>query len=307
MSKKESINNNLNVYSQAEYEHYCFSGEPFSGYVEGIGYVLKEVVVTATPINRSGTEVSYNVHNMEFCFSGPDWIKHKELKNASFAFDTSQEIKDITSSPVKDKVELSMGDKLYFVLYLAKEQLFSSIIPHDLVTSKYASPLLADLIITAEFFTGTGPLKRELGPETASTKSLRNSHLTHIALVKFIEKSNYMTEDYTEPIGVGFNPLEKTDSGPFIEFFYDQNYNTAQFVGSANYTFTINGDNVEVLVTNTTSQHSAFLHLDIFKKPSRKETFLGIMGNVDQTYKFSMSKEEVLKKGRRTRGFTTYP
>lgn len=60
--------NGHRVYTQAEYEHFCFSGEPFTGYVEGIGYTCTEVVVTARQINRSGTEFVFDLSYVGYTF-----------------------------------------------------------------------------------------------------------------------------------------------------------------------------------------------------------------------------------------------
>ncbi len=64
--------NGHRVYTQAEYEHFCFSGEPFTGYVEGIGYTCTEVVVTARQINRSGTKFVFDLSYVGYTFDISD-------------------------------------------------------------------------------------------------------------------------------------------------------------------------------------------------------------------------------------------
>lgn len=74
-------NNSQRIYSQAEYEHYCFAQEPFSGFVEGIGYTCTEIVVTAQAINRSGTEFMYDISYMGYTFDMSDmWEEPSTLR-----------------------------------------------------------------------------------------------------------------------------------------------------------------------------------------------------------------------------------
>lgn len=70
--------NGNTVYSQAEYEHFNFSGEPFSGFVEGIGYVMKEVEVTARPINKSGMYMMFDIRQVQYIFDMSDIIYNEE-------------------------------------------------------------------------------------------------------------------------------------------------------------------------------------------------------------------------------------
>lgn len=54
------------VYSQGEYEHHVMMGIPFTGFVEGMGYVLPEIVVTPYPINNSGTHFMFDIDTVEY-------------------------------------------------------------------------------------------------------------------------------------------------------------------------------------------------------------------------------------------------
>lgn len=95
-------------------------------------------------------------------------------------------------------------------------------------------------------------------------------------------------------VGVGFNPLEKNDSGPFSEYIHDNfTYNTAQFVGSADYHFEVIGDKVNITITNQTSLQSALYHAPFVGKPSKAETPLGIGGNIEQSYSFSIPLSQI--------------
>ena len=148
-----------------------------------------------------------------------------------------------------------------------------------------------DFMITYEFITGTGPQKREFGSSHSSTVLLKKSHLTKVALVKIRVAIN--KGETKGVVVVGFNPLEKHDSGPFSELKHDNfKYNSAQFVGAADYHFEVVGDKINIKVTNETSIYSAFYHL-VDAKPSRSEAPLGIMGNVEQSYTFSIPLSQI--------------
>jgi len=56
------------VISKDEYEHYNFIGEPFSGYVEGVGYISTEIVVTAHVMNNSQTWFMFNFNRIGYSF-----------------------------------------------------------------------------------------------------------------------------------------------------------------------------------------------------------------------------------------------
>lgn len=170
-----------------------------------------------------------------------------------------------------------------------KYQMKSSL-SRNLETNNYSIPVNA-LTITYEFVTGPGPQKREFGSSHSFTNSLKKSHLTKMALAKI---KLLINKGQTKGVvGVGFNPLEKHDSGPFSELLYDKSLlNTAQFVGSADYHFEIIGDKINITVTNETSISSAFYHL-VDNKPSRDEVPLGIMGNVAQSYTFSIPLSQI--------------
>lgn len=64
----KDANGNL-VYSQAEYEHFNFTGEPFSGFVEGMGYYCSETIVIGYPHNASGSHVMFDINIIEYNFS----------------------------------------------------------------------------------------------------------------------------------------------------------------------------------------------------------------------------------------------
>jgi RHS repeat-associated protein len=148
-------------------------------------------------------------------------------------------------------------------------------------------PIVNDLMVTYEFATGTGPQKREFGPENRSTYSLKKSHLTKAALARIRILMNLgQTKGMVD---VGFNPLEGHDSGPFSELWHDNiKYNTAQFTGSARYYYEVVGDKINITVANQTSLRSALYHIPFVGEPSRSETPLGIGGNVEQSYTFSI-------------------
>jgi hypothetical protein len=144
-----------------------------------------------------------------------------------------------------------------------------------------------DFMVTYEFMTGTGPRKRVFDENSRSTHSLMRSHLTKAALAKIKRAIN--KGETKGMVGVGFNPLEGHDSGPFSELWHDNiKYNTAQFTGSANYHFEVVGDKINITVTNQTSLRSALYHMPFVGEPSRNETPLGIGGNVEQSYTFSI-------------------
>lgn len=131
-----------------------------------------------------------------------------------------------------------------------------------------------------------GPQSRKFGENNSSTKSLRRSHLTIVALSKI--KALIAQGQTKGVVDVGFNPLESQDSGPFSSFLFSQSYTTDQMVGSARYDYEVVGSNIDITVSNATSIHSALYHAPGTGKPKRSETPLGIGGNVNQTYTFTV-------------------
>jgi hypothetical protein len=99
---------------------------------------------------------------------------------------------------------------------------------------------------------------------------------------------------------VDFSPFAVFDNdkaGPINSVWYDNGYSTAQFTGSAYYSFEVVGDHVNVTVSNRTSLWSALYHLPFVGKPSREDAPMGMGGNIYQIYTFSISLEEAKKRG----------
>jgi hypothetical protein len=170
----------------------------------------------------------------------------------------------------------------------------------ETIKSKLSSQpkaLATDLAITMEFITGSGPEKREFGPNDESTKSLKNSYMTTVALKKFMDKYKTDPSKQSYSVHADFSPKKGSELGPVNSTKNDLGYSTAQFVGSCDYTFRIVGDHVNVWVNNRTSIWSALYHLSFTGAPSREETPLGIGGNIYQTYTFSIPLEEAKKRG----------
>ena len=137
MSKKNTANRTERTYSKAEYEHFCFSQEPFSGFVEGIGYTCTEVVVTARPLNRYGTEFMFDINMIGYTFDLSEmWKKpvtlsqlEKNKENADKQSDRSEyaQIPQIDKAAYRDDGWKYVQNPLAFVNNVATE-LFNSLI-----------------------------------------------------------------------------------------------------------------------------------------------------------------------------------
>jgi RHS repeat-associated protein len=244
---------------------------------------------TVDPLAEEG----YSWSPYVYCDNNPlRWIDPTGMKKGDP--DDPYELPEVvvTATPRPSKINQSIA-YMYMFFRIGYQVMMTSEATKWSYRENYNPPhFVNDFMITYEFITGTGPQKREFGPTNSSTLSLKKSHLTKVALAKIkILINGGQTKGI---VGAGFNPLEKHDSGPISELIYDNfKYNSAQFVGSANYHFEVVGDKVNITVANETSLNSALYHIPFVGKPYRNETPLGIGGKVEQSYNFSISITEL--------------
>jgi RHS repeat-associated protein len=154
-----------------------------------------------------------------------------------------------------------------------------------------ASSFAQDFTVTMEFATGTGKEYRTFTREDISTISLKDSYLTTVALKKFMK--DYNQKGVTKwGQTITFSPFSSAEVGPFNSLLHDKGYSTAQFTGSCDYSIEAIGNQLNVTVMNRTSLWSALYHILGVGTPSREQAFLGIGGNVHQTYRFTISLDE---------------
>lgn len=107
-------NNNLRVYSQAEYEHYSFAQEPFKGVVDGIGYASSEKIAIKDSLNQSNTEFMYEISELSYIITHDQ--AYQDIKGSN---SIGEDIKDFFSkgyNKVKEKAGEIADDyqKWYF-------------------------------------------------------------------------------------------------------------------------------------------------------------------------------------------------
>ncbi|HCC50956.1 MAG TPA: hypothetical protein DEQ30_01980 [Porphyromonadaceae bacterium] len=149
--------------------------------------------------------------------------------------------------------------------------------------------------LTSEFIFGYGPEMRYFNEDHPFTQSLMDSNMTTIALEKFYKGyEDYVAGERSDPPSsyrVDFSPFPFTgDTGPFREFIKD-GFSAAQFLGTATYTFKLEGDTLTVEVYDTKTEYSFMYHFPGTDRHQRSED--PIMGETTQYYEFSLSLDEI--------------
>ena len=108
------------------------------------------------------------------------------------------------------------------------------------------------------------------------TKSLAESNMTTEALKAFYSGyKDYLAHkrpDIPSSYRIDFSYGIGGDTGPFKEFFKDWKFTAAQFVGTANYTFSIDkNNNLNISVYDTKTEYSFLYHIPGTDRHSRKE------------------------------------
>ncbi|WKZ76144.1 MAG: RHS repeat-associated core domain-containing protein [Vicingaceae bacterium] len=155
----------------------------------------------------------------------------------------------------------------------------------------------SSVALTTEFVTGLGPQEREFGANHPFTQSLAKSNMTTEALKAF--QSGYddfkagKRKDLPSSYRVDFSYGPGGDTGPFKEFFKDGEFTAAQFLGTANYTFSVDEKNktLNISVFDTKTEYSFLYHAPGTDRHKRNEG--KIMGETTQTYEFSIPLKDV--------------
>ncbi len=146
--------------------------------------------------------------------------------------------------------------------------------------------------LTSEFIFGYGPEVRYFNEDHPFTQSLMDSNMTTIALEKFYK--GY--EDYMAGRSSSIQPTERVDfsftgdTGPIRELIKD-GFSAAQFLGTATYTFELEGDTLTVEVYDTKTEWSFLYHYPGTDRHKRSED--PTMGETTQYYEFSLSLDEI--------------
>jgi hypothetical protein len=156
-------------------------------------------------------------------------------------------------------------------------------------------PVTTSAALTAEFIFGYGPEVRYFNEDHPFTQSLMESNMTTIALEKFYKGyEDYVAGNRSDPPSsyrVDFTPFPFTgDTGPVTEYMKD-GFSTAQFLGTANYVFRLEGDVLHIEVNDTKTEYSFLYHFPGTDRHQRNEN--PIMGETTQYYEFSVSLDEI--------------
>lgn len=159
-------------------------------------------------------------------------------------------------------------------------------------------PKAASAAMTAEFMFGYGPEVRYFNEDHPFTQSLMDSNMTTIALEKFYKGyEDYVAGERSDPPSsyrVDFSPFPFVgDTGPVTEYKKD-GFSAAQFLGTANYVFNLEGDVLYIEVHDTKTEYSFMYHFPGTDRHKRHEN--PIMGETTQSYEFSISLDEIRKR-----------